>query len=103
MSCTKRTARSVVTASYGTVLHVDPRIRITVNGKLALTVEQAAARVGVTPGALSGELTRYKDVIRPVAALDGLKKLYLASEIDRWWASRPGKGTPGKRRPRSNG
>lgn len=80
-----------------------PRIRITVNGKLALTVEQVAERLGVPISTLSGELTRYKDVIRPVAELDGRKKLYLPADIDRWWAARPGRGTPGKRRPRSNG
>lgn len=75
-----------------------PRIRITVNGRLALTVEQIAARLGVPIGTLSSELTRYKAVIRPVAELDGRKKLYLPADIDRWWNGRPGKGTPGKRR-----
>ncbi len=76
----------------------DPRIRITVDGKTALTVEQAAARLGVPTKTLSGELTRYKTVIRPVAELDGRKKLYLQTEFDRWWKSRPGKGgVPAKR------
>jgi hypothetical protein len=77
----------------------DPTIRITVGGKLALTVEQAAARLGVPPKTLSGELTRYKDAIRPAAELDGRKKLYLQSEIDQWWKSRPGRGAPGKPKP----
>lgn len=80
-----------------------PKIRITVNGKLALTVEQAAVRLGVTPGALSGELTRYKGTIRPIAELDGRKKLYLATELDKWWKARPGRGVPGKSRAPARG
>lgn len=77
-----------------------PVIKITVNGRQALTVEQAALRVGVTAKSLSGELSRYADKIRPVAELDGRKKLYLATEFDRWWKSRPGRGAPGSPRAR---
>lgn len=77
----------------------DPRIRITVNGKLALTVEQAAAHLGVPTKTLSGELTRYKGTIQPAAELDGRKKLYLQKEIDAWWTARPGKGAPKKPKP----
>lgn len=73
-------------------MEASPRIRITVDGKLALTVEQAAARFGTTPKVFSGELTRYKTVIKPVAELDGRKKLYLQRDLDKWWNSRPGKG-----------
>lgn len=76
-----------------------PRIRITVDGKPALTIEQAAERLGVPISTLSGELTRYKAVIQPVAALDGKKKLYLQSQVDAWWATRPGKGAPGVPKP----
>lgn len=76
-----------------------PRIRVTVDGKPALTVEQAARRVGVAASTMRGELTRYRDKIRPVADLDGRKKLYLESDIDEFWAARPGKGAPGMQRP----
>lgn len=84
-------------------MEASPRIRITVDGKLALTVEQAAARLGVPPKTLSGELTRYKNAILPVAELDGRKKLYLQKDVDAWWASRPGKGAPGKPKPHRPG
>jgi hypothetical protein len=67
------------------------RIRITVDGKLALTIEQAAERLGVPTKTLSSELTRYKASIQHVAMLDGKKKLYLQSEIDKFWKARPGK------------
>jgi hypothetical protein len=80
-----------------------PRIRITVDDQPALTVEQAAARKGVQPKTMSGELTRYKDTIKPVAELDGRKKLYLEEQIDAWWDSRPGKGAPGVAKPHKAG
>lgn len=76
-----------------------PRIRITVDGKPALTLEQAAERLAVPSHTLSKELSRYRAVIQPAAELDGKKKLYLQSAIDEWWASRPGKGAPGKPKP----
>jgi len=82
------------------IRRVDPVIRITVNGRLAFTVEQAAAHVGVTPKSLSGELSRYKDAIYPIAKLDGLKRLYDADAFDAWWHGRPGRGMPGVKRPR---
>lgn len=79
-----------------------PVVRITVNGRQALTVEMAAERVGVAASTMRGELSRYRDAIAPVAELDGRKQLYLATAFDRWWRSRPGRGAPGKprRKPR---
>lgn len=69
-----------------------PKVRITVDGKIALTVEWAAARFGVEPKSLSGELSRHKDAITHVAMLDGKKKLYLQRDLDSWWKSRRGRG-----------
>lgn len=75
----------------------EPVIRITVNGKLALTVEQATERIGATsPDGVRREISRYK--LQPVAELDGKKKLYNAKEFDAMWKARPGTGSPGKRR-----
>lgn len=69
-----------------------PVVRITVDGRLALTVELAAERYGLRPSSVRGELTRLKGKIVPVAYLDGRKPLYLARELDKALASRPGKG-----------
>lgn len=69
-------------------------IRITVNGKLALTVEQAAERYGLAPSSMRGELSRLKGVVTPID-FDGRKKLYLARELDQVMRARPGKGAPG--------
>lgn len=76
-----------------------PRIRITVDGRVALTVEQAAERKNVEAATMRGELTRHKETIQPAAELDGKKKLYLQSEIDAFWAARPGRGAPGVPKP----
>lgn len=85
-------------ASWRTISPVDtPRIRITVNGKPALTVEQAAERKGVGPSTMRAELARYADQIQPAAELDGRKKLYLLKDIDAFWAARPGRGSPRKK------
>ena len=70
----------------------DPTIRITVNGKLAYTVEQAAAKYGMEPSSMRGAITRAGDQIEEVAKLDGKKPLYLASALDKAMAARPGRG-----------
>lgn len=67
-----------------------PTIRITVDGRLALTVEQAAARYGIQPSSMSAALVRLG--VQPDAALDGRKKLYLAASLDAIMKARPGKG-----------
>lgn len=68
-----------------------PRVRITIDGRVALTVEMIAERKGVKPKSVTGELTRYK--IEHDGMLDGRKKLYLQSKIDGWWDNRGGKGS----------
>jgi len=74
-----------------------PVIRITVDGKLALTVEQATQRIGASsPDGVRREISRYK--LQHVAELDGKKKLYSAREFDAMWKARPGTGSPGKPR-----
>jgi len=72
-----------------------PRVRITIDGRVALTVEQAAERKGVKPKTVTGELTRYR--IEHDAMLDGRKKLYLQAKFDKWWDNRPGKGGANKK------
>lgn len=67
-----------------------PVIRITVDGKLALTVEQAAARHGMQPSSMSALITRER--IEPVASLDGKKRLYAAAALDAIVRARPGRG-----------
>ena len=67
-----------------------PRIRITVDGRLALTVEQAAQRYGLKPNSMSAALSRMGT--EPDANLDGRKKLYLAGRLDAVMKTRPGKG-----------
>ncbi len=84
---------SVKAASYA--LHV-PNIRITVDGKLALTVEQAALRYGLARSSMRAALTRLG--VDPVAALDDHKQLYLATTLDKAMTERPGRGAPGKPR-----
>lgn len=69
-----------------------PVIRITVDGRLALTVEQAAARYGLQPSSMSAALTRLGDQVQVAAELDGRKKLYFAADLDQVMKARPGKG-----------
>ena len=82
-----------------------PKIRITVGGREALTVELAAARYGMTPNAMGVRLTRLSkqpahgdDPLKPIALLDSRKPLYLATTLDRLMRSLPGKGSPGQPR-----
>lgn len=79
-------------------------VRIYIGRRLALTVEMAAARAGVSPETLSVALSRghvppggkEKVYLRPDAHLDGKKKLYLQGKFDAWWKSRPTKGWAAK-------
>lgn len=68
-----------------------PQIRITIDGRLALTVEQAAERYGLTRGGMSAALSRL--TVAHDAMLDGRKPLYLASRLDKAMKERPGKGS----------
>jgi hypothetical protein len=72
----------------------EPRVRITVNGRVALTVAMAATRKGVAEGTMSSAISR--DRIEHDGMLDGKKKVYLQSKIDQWWDNRIGKGWRGK-------
>ena len=68
-----------------------PDVEITVKGRPALTIEQAAARYGLAASSMRGELTRFGDKIQPVDMLDGRKPLYDAEQLDELMAARPGK------------
>jgi len=67
-----------------------PVVRITVDGRLALTVEQAAARHGMAPNSMSSLISR--EGIEYVAKLDGKKRLYAAAALDAIVRARPGRG-----------
>lgn len=67
-----------------------PKIRITIDGKVALTVEMLAERWGVATKTVSSALSR--DGIEHDGMLDRQKKLYLQTKSDLWWKGRPGKG-----------
>lgn len=69
-----------------------PTIRITVNGKPALTIAQAAERYGLAPSSIRSALTRLGDAITPAAELDSRTPLYLVTALDRALAGRPGRG-----------
>lgn len=68
-----------------------PQIRITVDGRAALTVEQAAARYKVAHSSMRSIITRLQ--LRPAAALDGRKSLYLTTVLDAAMKARPGRGS----------
>lgn len=67
----------------------EPKIRITVGGKLAMTINEAAERHGLAPVSIRTLIKRtgYK----PDAHLDG-KPLFIAARFDKFMASRPGRG-----------
>ena len=72
---------------------MEPQIRITVDGRLALTVEQATVRYGFSAAsALRTALTRLDPPVEPVAYLDGRKPLYGATQLDKAMKGRPGRG-----------
>jgi hypothetical protein len=66
-------------------------VRITLDGKLALTVDQAAERYGLERSSVSAALTRGH--IDHDGMLDGKKKIYLAARLDRLILGRPGRGS----------
>ena len=67
-----------------------PQIRITVDGRLALTIGQAAQRKGVEPATMRQAIRRMN--LQPVGSLDGRTDLYAAADLDAAWSTRPGKG-----------
>lgn len=74
-----------------------PQIRITVDGRAALTVEQAAARYKVEHSSMRAIISRLQ--LQPAAALDGRKSLYLVAALDAAIKARPGKGANLRTRP----
>jgi hypothetical protein len=67
-------------------------IRITYNGKLALTTLQAARRYDLKPAAMRKAISRLP--VQPLPeSLDDRTPLYLASELDAAMKARPGKGS----------
>lgn len=65
-------------------------VRITVDGKVALTVDQAAARYGMLASSVRTAISR--EGIGPDGVLDGKKKLYLQARLDLILKGRPGRG-----------
>jgi hypothetical protein len=75
-------------------------IRITYDGRLALTTAQAAHRYGLTPSAMRTWLSRAATEPLP-ESLDARTPLYLATELDKAMKARPGKGA-NLRRPKGH-
>jgi len=71
-----------------------PTIRITVDGKPAITVAQAAERRGVAASSIRAAISRLQ--LAAAAELDGRTPLYLVKTLNAVLDSRPGRG----RRPR---
>lgn len=69
-----------------------PTIRITVNGKPALTIAQAAERYGMARSSVRSALTRLGDALAPAAELDNRTPLYFVTALDKALAGRPGRG-----------
>ena len=73
-----------------------PIIKITVDGRPALTTEQAAARYGLTHSSMRSALTRLAKLgLAPVAKLDGRKPLWDPRALDEAMGGRPGRGRRG--------
>ncbi len=68
---------------------VDTLIRITVNGRHAMTVDQLAAELGIKPGSMRPALKRLG--VTPDAHLDGRTPLYLAEPTLKALSGRPGR------------
>jgi hypothetical protein len=77
------------------------RIRILVDGKLALTTAQAAAEFGYDPKASTMRTIIRELGLTPVADLDARTPLYGAVELRKAVNARPGKGAPGRPRRKS--
>lgn len=69
-----------------------PQIRITVDGKLALTTAQAAVEHGYDPASSTMRAEIRRLGITPVAHLDTRTPLYNAVELRKALKERPGKG-----------
>ena len=76
-----------------------PEIRVTVDGRPALTVDQAAARYGLPPATMRKTLARLlaAGAIAEPAHLDARTPLHLTAPLDKAMAARPGRGVGGGR------
>lgn len=77
--------------------------RITVGGKLALTLKQIAERYGIPQPGLRRDLSREPNAPKPIEPppIDERTPVYYFQEIDKFVKrERPGKGAPGKPRKR---
>jgi hypothetical protein len=76
-----------------------PEIRITVDGKVALTVDMAASRYGLSPAGMRKTLGRLlgAGAIPEPAHLDARTPLYVATALEKAMAARPGRGVGGGR------
>lgn len=67
-----------------------PDIRITVDGKLAQTIDMAAAQHGLKASSIRSALSRAG--AEPAAWLDARTPLHLAKDLERLLSGRPGRG-----------
>lgn len=82
-----------------------PRVRLTVDGKLALTLRHAAERYGIPQSGLRRDLAREPGAPKPIEPppIDERTPAYWFQEIDKFVKrERPGKGSPGKPRKRKD-
>lgn len=73
-------------------------IRITVDGKLALTTRQLGEEFGLDPASARSAVKRLG--LEPVEHLDERTPLYAAAPARKAMKERPGRGGPGKPRAR---
>lgn len=66
------------------------QVRITVDGKLALTTRQLAAELGLDPASVRSAIKRLG--LQPVEHLDERTPLYAAAPARKALAARPGRG-----------
>lgn len=69
-------------------------IRITVDGKHALTTRQAAERYGIQDASMRTAIRRYE--VEAIAHLDERTPLYPTAALDKVMRDRPGPGRPAK-------
>ena len=74
-----------------------PTVRITIGGKVALTVAQAAERHGVSSIDTMHSIIR-RAALEPDGHIDGRTPLYLAEKVRQAMVNRPGKGNRLSRR-----
>lgn len=78
-----------------------PVIRITVDGKPALTVDMISTRRGWSPATTRKTLQRLRDsgALQPITHLDARTPLYAAAAVEKALTGRPGQGRRAERGP----